>query len=75
MASDTCEVPQAKDGSGTSGVPSLLNLLQRPRAISIVPPVRTPLSLQVAWSMERPWELTYDCPLLADGHEYIPSPP
>lgn len=32
------------------------------------------LSLQVAWSVERPWALTYHCPLLADGHKHIPSP-
>lgn len=64
-----------RTGNDTSGVPDLLHLLQRPLVISVAPRLGPACYLcRWLWSVERPWALTYHCPLLADGHKHILAP-
>ena len=75
-AGHTCKAPQGPDAEWHTqqGFPAI-SICCKDHWLFLWPLCRGHLlSLQVAWSVERPWTLTYHCPLLASGHEHIPSP-
>lgn len=73
MASDSCKVPQAQDGewhirgSQPRSAAKTTGYIHSPSAQDIT-------ILAGGLVHGKTMALTYDCPLLATGHEYIPSP-